>query len=142
LRSSILLRVASLISLLYFAGHTSGRPWTPSKGAETDALVGMMKSYRFEVLGSSRTYWDFYQGFGLAISVHLLVQTVVLWELGRMARTDPSRVRSLIAVFGVALLANAFLAWKFFFAPPAAFAIAIAACLWLAFFFARPKPAA
>jgi hypothetical protein len=38
-----------------------------------------MKSHHFDAMGFSRTYWDFYYGFGLVISGYLLVQAVMLW---------------------------------------------------------------
>lgn len=133
MKPSTLLRIGSVLSLLYFGGHMMGAPWTPSQGPETTALVGNMKSYRFDVMGSSRTYWGFYLGFGLIIGVHLLVQTVALWQLGTMAKRDASSVRPLIGLFGLALVANAILAWRFFFAVPLVLAIAIATSLGLAF---------
>ena len=138
---SILLRVGSGVSLLYFAGHTMGRPWTPAKGPEANTVVEAMR-HRFEVFGMSRAYWDFYQGFGLAISVHLLVQTIVLWLLASLVRSDPALARRFIALFFVGLVANAFLAWRYFFPLPTILAVAIAVCLALAFVAARPGMAA
>jgi len=139
---SILLRVASGVSLLYFIGHTMGRPWAPAKGPEANAVVEAMRLHRFDVFGMSRAYWDFYQGFGLAISVHLFVQTIVLWLLASLARSDPALARRFIALFFVGLVANAFLAWRYFFPLPTILAVAIAACLALAFVAARPTVAA
>ena len=63
-------------------------------------------------------------GFGLIISAFLLVQAVVLWQL---------QIRPIVASFLVAFVVNAILAWMFFFAVPAVMAVAIAACLGLAF---------
>jgi hypothetical protein len=137
MKPSMPLRIGSVVSLLYFAGHTMGFPWTPSQGPETAALLETMKSYRFDVTGSTRTYWDFYLGFGLIIAVHLLVQTVALWHLGTMVKRDATSVRPLIALFGLALVANAILVWRFFFAVPLAMAVTIAICLGLAFVSAR-----
>lgn len=137
MKASIFLRIGSVVSLLYLAGHMMGVPWTPSQGPETVALFETIKSFRFDVTGSSRTYWDFYLGFGLIIAVHLLVQTVALWHVGTMAKRDASFVRPLIALFGLALVANAILAWRFFFAVPLVLAIAIAISLGLAFVCAR-----
>jgi len=124
MKPSILLRVASIITLLYFAGHTAGMPWTPAAGPGELPVIEAMKTHRFETEGFARTYWDFYFGFGLIISAFLLVQAVVLWQL---------QIRPIIASFLVAFVVNAILAWMFFFAVPAGMAVAIAACLGLAF---------
>jgi len=66
--TSLWLRFAALITLLYCAGHTMGMPWTPATGSQETAVIDAMKSARFDALGSERTYWQFYFGFGLIIS--------------------------------------------------------------------------
>jgi hypothetical protein len=139
MRPSILLRVASIITLLYFAAHTAGMPWTPAVGLQEAALLESMKSLRFDAMGYSRTYWDFYIGFGLAISGFLLVQVVVLWQLASRAKADPVGVRPIIASFFVSFLVNAILVWRFFFTAPLVLAIAIAICLGTAFASARSR---
>lgn len=133
MKSSTFLRIASVITLLYFAGHTAGMPWTPADGPSERPLLEAMKAHSFDALGSQRTYWDFYFGFGVIISVYLLVQAVVLWQLGSLATTQASRVRPITASFFVAFIVNAFLAWKYFFAIPVIMTIAISACLAVAF---------
>src|SRR5262249_3631298 len=138
LNASILLRVAAVINLLYFAGHTSGRPWTPGTPADNAAVVQPMQTHRFEALGSARTYWDFYQGFGLAIAAFLLVQSILLWQLANVARTDAARIRPIVGLLALGLGANAFLCARYFFWPPLVMAIAIGVCLALAFWKARP----
>jgi hypothetical protein len=133
MKSSTFLRIASVITLLYCAGHTAGMPWTPADGPAEKPLLDAMKAHSFDALGSERTYWDFYFGFGVIISVYLLVQAVVLWQLGSLATSQPSRVRPITASFFVAFIVNAFLAWKYFFAIPVIMTVAISACLALAF---------
>lgn len=132
MRSSTFLRIASIITLLYFAGHTSGVPWTPDADAGPVAVLEAMKSHSFEIMGSTRTYWDFYLGFGIIISLYLLMQAVVLWQLGSLSKTDALRVRPIVASFFVAFFANTILAWKYFFAIPLVMSAVILVCLALA----------
>ncbi len=134
LRPSILLRIASVLTLLYCAGHASGMPWTPVQGAGEVAVLEAMKSQRFEIAGVTRTYWDFYYGFGVAIIGYLLVQAVVLWQLGGLAKTEAVSVRPIIASLCVGFLVNAVIVWRFFFAIPLVMAAAITLSLGLAFF--------
>jgi hypothetical protein len=54
MKSSIFLRIASIITLLYFAGHTSGIPWTPDVGPGAVPVLEAMKSHSFEVIGSNQ----------------------------------------------------------------------------------------
>ena len=137
MKPSTLLRIGSAISLLHFVGHTAGIPWTPSDDPGSTSVLSAMKSYRFDVTGVERTYWDFYLGFGLIISVYLLVQALALWQLGTMSRKDAISVRPLVALFGLGSVANATLAWKFFFSVPLVLAIAVSLCLGLALTAAR-----
>lgn len=132
MRSSLFLRIGSVITLLFAAGHTLGalESWSP---VGDTAVLQAMKAFRFEAMGVSRTYWDFYFGFGLFISVLLLAQAAVLWQLATIAKTDSTRLRPVIASLFLASVACALVAWKFIFAAPIIFSVAIAACLSLAF---------
>jgi hypothetical protein len=100
-----------------------------------------MKSQTFEAEGFTRTYWDFYVGFGIIISVFLLLQAVVLWQLGSLAKTNTSGVRPMIVSFLAASIVNAGLGWTYFFAVPAAMAAAIALSLLIALVLAGRKAA-
>lgn len=133
MKSPLFLRIASIITLLYFAGHTAGMPWTPAVGPGEVSVLEAMKSHSFEAEGFQRTYWNFYFGFGAIISVFLLVQAVVLWQLGSIAKIGALPVRPIIASFFVAFVVNALLAWKYFFVIPVVTAVAISVCLALAF---------
>src|SRR5690242_5436793 len=79
--ASTRLRIASIVAFVYWIGHTAGAPWTPARGAAEAAAIDALRSLHFVVQGFSRSYWDFYVGFGVAISVFLLVQAVLLWQL-------------------------------------------------------------
>ena len=142
MKSSTFLRIASVITFLYFAGHTASIPWTPAVGPGEAPVLEAMKAHSFDVLGSNRTYWDFYFGFGVIISAYLMVQAVVLWQLGSLAKREPAQVRAIVASFLVAFIVNAFLSWKYFFAIPLINAILISVCLALALVFSGRSKAA
>jgi hypothetical protein len=91
-----MLRIASVISLLFAIGHSLGglSKWSPP--GETPVLRAMADS-RFDVMGASRSYLDLYVGLGWSISIFMLLQTVLLWQLAGMARTDAARVKPMIA---------------------------------------------
>ena len=134
--TSLLLRIASAISLLFAAGHTLGgrKDWSPM--GETDVLQAM-RTVRYQVLGVSRSYVDFYRGFGFTLSVYLLLQAILLWQLAAIAKTDPLRVRPMIAAFALASLASGILSWRFLLPIPVIFSGVLTVCLGLAFFVAR-----
>ena len=137
-----LLRIAAILTFLYFLGHSAGAPWTPSPGGQSETLVGLMKSFHFDVFGSSRTYWDFYLGFGLILSVAQLLESVVLWLLGGLAADSPARAWPFVLVFFAASLFQLVLVVRFFFLPPIVLNVALALCLALASWAGRPRTAA
>ena len=78
------LRAASAVTLLYAIGHALGglESWSP---AGPTATLDAMRSFEFDVMGRTRTYLDFYLGFGHYISALLLLQAALLWQLGAAA---------------------------------------------------------
>jgi hypothetical protein len=117
-----MLRAVSIILFLFFLGHTAGTLLpTPSSGPAEDAAVGGMKSFHFDAMGSDRTLWDFWTGFGLTLSVHLLAFAVLAWQLNRRAAVDPAGTAPLVLTIGVAFAATAVLCWRYFFILPATF---------------------
>jgi hypothetical protein len=83
----IVLRITSIITLLFAAGHSLGglESWSPV--GENEVLKAM-QSFRFDAEGVSRTYLDFYLGFGFILSVYLFLQAVLLWQLAALAKTE------------------------------------------------------
>jgi hypothetical protein len=129
MRPTLWLRISSVIALLLCAGHTSGVPWTPDETERGLALVKEMRAYHFDALGSSRSYDDFYQGFGLTCSVSLLIAAILLWQLGTLAKTNAKATRPMVAAIWVSFAAYAVLDYLHFFIIPLVMAIAVVICL-------------
>ena len=133
MKPSVLLRIASILTLLFAVGHTSGGTSLWSPAGETDVLQAM-RSFHFDAAGSSRTYLDFYLGFGYILGVYMFAQAVVLWQLASIATSDALRVRPLIGTFLLASIASTVLSWRFMFVVPVICSAVIAICLGLAFY--------
>jgi hypothetical protein len=136
MNTTLWLRTASIASLLFTAGHTLGgrKDWSPF--GETEVLKAMRTS-PFVYSGVTRTYLDFYLGFGYLLSVYLLLQTILLWQLASAAKAGPAQFRPTIVAFTLASLASAILSWKFLFPVPAVFGLVVTGCLALAWWSAR-----
>jgi hypothetical protein len=128
----ILLRIASLLSLVFCAGHTYGALVTSSRDPEQAAVFMAMQAFPFEIMGARRTHWEFYRGFSLLFSVTLLLLAVLLWQLARLAKRDPVAARPFVASLFLAYLGFTILCGVYFFIAPAAFSAAVAVCLALA----------
>lgn len=134
--TTLFLRIASIISLIFTLGHTAGglRKWSPM--GDNDVLRAMT-SVRFDTMGANRSYLDFFTGFGWSISVAMVMQTVLLWQMASLARTNPASVRPMIAAIALATAASGVIAWRFIIPVPALFSIALLIPLAAAYFVAR-----
>ena len=133
---TLFLRIASVISLIFTLGHTAGglRKWSPMGDNE---VLRAMTAVRFDTMGANRSYLDFYMGFGWSIAVAMIMQTVLLWQMASIARTDPASVRPMIAVIALATVGSGVIAWRFIFPVPALFSSVLVIALAAAFVEAR-----
>ena len=133
--TTLALRIASAISLLFTIGHSAGglQKWSPNAD---NPVLRAMTDVHFDMMGMSRSYLDLYLGLGWSVSVAMLLQTVLLWQLASLAGTEPARVRPMIAAFLVASLASGVIAWLLIFPVPVIFcailSIALAVACWTA----------
>src|SRR6266571_9354254 len=112
MKPSVLLRVASVLTLIFCAGHTYGALVASSRDPEQAAVFMAMQAFPFEIMGARRSHWDFYRGFSLLFSVTLLLLAVLLWQLARLAKRVSAGARPFVA--------SLFLAYFFFNDPAAA----------------------
>ena len=138
MKSSILLRIASALSLIFCAGHSYEAYDTAHTSDPGEAAVFMaMQSYRLEMMGAMRSHWDFYRGYSLLFSATLLMLAVLLWQLAAAVRSDAVRIRPLLATLFLGCMGFTILGGLYFFFAPAAFSAAVAICIALAFNSAR-----
>ena len=128
MKVSFLYRTASVLLLLWAAGHTIGfRQIDPAW--HVDSLVDSMKSTHFNANGSVRTYWDFFVGFGLFVSVLMVFAAIVAWQLGSLPAETLARMRLVAWGFVICVGIVTWLSWRYFFVIPVVFSIAILLCL-------------
>lgn len=132
MKPSTLLRIASVLTLVFFAGHTYRALDPSSRGPEEAAVFMAMQAYPFNIMGFRRTHWEFYRGFSLLLSATLLMLAVLLWQIGTLARSDPARARPLVATLFAGYFGFTVLCGMYFFTAPAAVSAAVAICLALA----------
>ena len=139
MRASTLYRVASVLLLLFDFGHTLGfRQSDPKWGV--DSHLASMRSIHFDVQGFSRSYWDFFVGSGLFVSVFLLFAAVLAWQLGGLSAETLALLRGPAWAFALCFAAVTILSWRYFFILPIVFTFLITVCLITAAW-ASAKPA-
>ena len=113
------LRAATAVALLQFAAHTTlFLRATPRHGPDEVAVVAAMQAHRFDFAGSTRSYWDFYTGYGLEAAVICLVEAVLFWILAGAVGAHASVVRPVVGLFLAFNVAHLALMARYFFVTP------------------------
>jgi hypothetical protein len=118
MKASLFYRIAAVLLLLFAAGHTFGfsQPPDPTWGA--DALVGSMKSIRFDVQGFNRTYWDFFVAAGYTVGVLYLFAAILAWQLGSLPPATLALMRGTTWAFALCFAVIAIISWRRLFCHP------------------------
>ena len=134
MKTTIFLRVASVLTLIHCVAHTiRGLLTGPTHGVEEIAVIETMKSHAFNFGGSLRSYWDFHLGYGLFLTIILLVQALLFWYLAGLSETNSRMARPIVALFFLNYSGMAIVAWKYFSFGPVIIELLIAASLAAAF---------
>jgi len=124
------LRIAAALQALGVVGHNLATlSTTPMHGPQEQAVFDTMRGFRFEMMGSMRSTWDFYRGYQFSTTVTFVLTVVLLWLLSNMSIRAPREARPLVLALTVAQFFNVLIAWKFFFAGPGVVGGLIALCL-------------
>jgi hypothetical protein len=119
-----LLRVAAVIMLLHNIGHTIGHSgWKKEPHEVNRKAIEAMTSNEFEFMGRVSTYARFYDGYGYAGTLTLLLVTIVLWML---ATAQDRQSKNTLIVFAAFLLSWAVMEYIYFFPLAAAFTLVAA----------------
>ena len=131
MKASLLFRIASVLLVLFAVGHTLGfRRVDPRWGV--DSLINQLRSTHFNVQGASRTYWDFFTGFGLFVTILLLFAAIVSWQIGGLPKESLSAISIIAWSLAICFVIVTFLSYHYFFMVPVIFSGVIAFCLILA----------
>lgn len=121
--------LSALLLVLFAAGHTYGFLAFKPASAEGLAVLSSMHTVSFTFGRSTHTYWDFYLGFGLFVSIYLLLAAVLAWELPVVREASHACYLVLAAALVIAQVLAALLSYKFFHGPPLVLSVAIVVCL-------------
>ncbi|MGA9670677.1 MAG: hypothetical protein WBQ94_15815 [Terracidiphilus sp.] len=138
----LFLRIASVLTFIHAVLHTIGGVFGKIPPGSAALAVEAMKVNTFMAMGNMRNFWMFYRGLGLGITICLTAESIVMWQLSSLARTDAHRLRPIMATFLIAYLVFSVNSYAYFFAGPVIAEILIAACFGVAILTAKPQAAA
>lgn len=125
----IYLRVASVLTLLHAVLHTIGGVFSKPEPGPQQIAVDAMKANQFPLMGSMRSFWMFYRGLGLGITIFLAAAAVLLWQLSSLASTNSKQLTPIYWTLLVSFLLMAANSCIYFFWPPLVVEVLIAICI-------------
>jgi hypothetical protein len=135
------IRIASVLTFVHAALHTIGGVFGKTPPGPATLVLATMRANPIQVFGVTRTFWDFYHGMGLGVSISLTAESIIMWQLASLAETTAPQLRPILATFLLAYLALAVNSYLYFFAGPIITEILIAACFAWAIAAAKPATA-
>jgi dolichyl-phosphate-mannose--protein O-mannosyl transferase len=128
-KPGVWLRIAAVLTLIHAVLHTVGGVFGSVDPGPAAVAVQAMKVNQFLLLGHVRSYWDFYRGMGLGVTIFLTAEGIIFWQLASLSQKEVWRLRPVLMTFAIAYLAFSINSYRYFFIAPVIFEILIAACL-------------
>jgi hypothetical protein len=123
-------RLATYVLALYAFGHTFGAVVnTPNFGAESDAVVSTMKTVHVLAQGTDCTWYGFYRGFGILVSVFFVFSAILTWHLGGTTIGERPRLLAVTWALLLSYAGSVVVTLTYFFAVPTAFSAAVTTLL-------------
>jgi len=120
----VLLRIAAILMFLHAVGHTIGAStWKKTPDPAKQAVINSMTSQKFPFMGTNRSMAEYYDGYGYACTLALLLITAVLWITSNVAPHSVALVKNILFVMSFILLAWGINELIFFFPFAAAFSL-------------------
>jgi hypothetical protein len=121
-------RALAVIMALFTLGHTVGTMHAVTTAPEEAAVIAGMQGYRVPVMGFLRTYWEFYRGFSVSITVLLATLAVIAWQLATLSRRNPREALPLGLTLLLACVGQAIVSVVYFFTAPIVMSVAAVVC--------------
>ncbi len=85
MKPKILLRIASIIMFLHDIGHTFGHlTWKQSPDPAKQEVIKQMTDNKFPFMGAVRSMSDYYDGYGWASTLALLLIAALAWGIDEL----------------------------------------------------------
>ncbi len=125
----VFLRIAAVLTFIHAILHTIGGVFGPTEPGAATIAVQAMKANEFLLMGHVRSYWAFYRGLGLGITIFLTAESIIFWQLASLAKTEGVRIRPMLITFAIAYCVFAAVSSMYFFIGPVIAEVLIAISL-------------
>ncbi len=105
MKPKLLLRIAAILILIHAALHTMGfSGWKNDPDPAKRQVIQGMTGQKFPFMGTSRNMGEYYDGFGYASSIALLLIAFLLWVTSGELLSSTTLSRKIIMVLSFGLL--------------------------------------
>ena len=138
MKAALFYRIAAVLLALFAVAHTLG--FSQSDPAwHVGPLLASMQSLHFDVLGSSRTYWDLFIAAGFTVGILYLFAAVVAWQLASLPAAALSSMQLTAWGFVLCFAGVTVLSYEYLFIVPVIFSFTITVCLTAAAWLGRRR---
>lgn len=124
MKPKLLLRAASIVMLLHDAGHTLGAlTWKQATDPAKIEVIKQMTDNKFPFMGANRSMGEFYDGYGFACTLALLLIAIILWLVSNVTEGNKDFCKKITLTVSIILLAWGIDELIFFFPFAAAFSL-------------------
>jgi hypothetical protein len=134
----VFLRIAAVLTFIHAILHTIGGVFGRAEPGAATIAVQAMKANEFLLMGHVRSYWAFYRGLGLGLTIFLTAESIIFWQLASLAKTEGVRIRPMLITFAIAYSVFAVVSSMYFFIGPVIAEVLIAMSLVSAIATAKP----
>jgi hypothetical protein len=137
----LLLRIAAILIFVHCVLHTIGfTSWKQPTDPLEKQIVEQMTGHKFPFMGATHSLGDYYDGFGYASSIALLLIAVTLLVVAANLSSSTALAKKMIIILGATLLLWGIDELIYFFPFAASITLAACVCTFGAFFAAGSKP--
>ncbi len=123
-------RLAAYVLVFFAYGHTFGAViGTPQFNAESAAVASAMKTVHFVAQGADCTWYGFYRGFGIFVSIFFVFSALMAWHLGGRTVEERRVFAPVTWALFVAFAGSIVTSWVYFFPAPIVFSTLVTALL-------------
>ena len=124
MKPKILLRIASIVMVLHDIGHMGGSlTWKQAADPEKQQVINQMTEHKFPFMGAMRSMGDYYDGYGYASALAILLISIILWIISDSATQNPNLAKKILIAVSTILLAWGINELIFFFPFAASFSL-------------------
>jgi hypothetical protein len=124
MKAKIILRTAAIIIFLHDVGHTMAvLTWKEDPDPKKMEVIKQMTENKFPFMGTSRSMGEYFEGFGVAGTLSLLLMALILWYVSDVSDTNKNFNKKIILTVSIILLAWGISELIYFFPLAASFSL-------------------